>query len=615
MSAWPRRTEAPPSPPSPARGRAPSPGRGKAGKGKSNSPARAPYDVPVPFVWTPQVADDGRVFFVNDSAGVDNASTTWADPRAPLPEGWVERKWPDGTSYFLNLNAPLDDTASEFLPTDDPRPPHIAAWAAANNHPLPDGIKPLLSPERRVYFADAARRTTSWTDPRLPLPHGVTEKKNDDGLSYFLYEGTGKVLPGDPRESITSAGYAASQRARGAKARDKGKTKAKAKGNGKAGRGSDSEAGPGEAQAKTRRRGSGKAKSKTNRGQPGASAPSESRVKAPSAKPLVKGAFQSHFEVVEPITRGGFGSILKIRAKNIRGSDKSSTAELLRALSGRDLVVKVMALKNASILQRKAAKLEASIHSRLEHPNIVKCYRAYLASSHIALVLEYCDFDCLHALIASRSASGPDGRPQYLPQDHALLWFAQLASAVEYLHDVMGVLHLDLKPGNVFLALDMSNPSTLAVRLGDFGFATRYHDGVWLKPMDQFWGTPEYTAPELLASAKVQPSPAADVWAMGVVLYTMLALSTPFGERSKASAQLGSIVPKLQARMGTGTLAPLPVEYTDDVSELVHMCLRKRPSNRPSAARILTLPVLESSLKYVSVPHPPDTPDGQASKR
>jgi serine/threonine protein kinase len=137
------------------------------------------------------------------------------------------------------------------------------------------------------------------------------------------------------------------------------------------------------------------------------------------------------------------------------------------------------------------------------------------------------------------TATGP------LPDDAVLKLAAGLAEALRVIHHC-GLVHRDLKPGNVLLAAD-------GPRVIDFGIA-RALDGTALTSAESLLGTPSYMSPE---QAQSQPAgPASDVFSLGGVLYFAATGTSPFGIGHPPPCCTGSCTPSrtwTPCRRGCGT--------------------------------------------------------------
>jgi len=197
----------------------------------------------------------------------------------------------------------------------------------------------------------------------------------------------------------------------------------------------------------------------------------------------------------------------------------------------------------------------------LNHPVIVRSYGATVEGDRPHLVLEYLEGDHLARLIRRAGA---------LEMEQLLPLAMQLASAVHYLAGE-GVVHLDIKPRNTV----MGAPP----RLIDLSVARRTDEA---HRISGYVGTDLYMAPEQCEPERGLIGPAADVWGLGVTLYTAATGRRPFhrddgweaGDRSARFPQLVTDAP------------PMPRSLPGSVSTTIMACLRRDPAERPAAAEV-----------------------------
>jgi len=188
--------------------------------------------------------------------------------------------------------------------------------------------------------------------------------------------------------------------------------------------------------------------------------------------------------------------------------------EAVDARDGRRVAIKTLVAPGALTTGDRAAwaarmEREARAVARLSHPNIVTTFEVGRKDGQPYLVMEFLSGQTLR----QRLRSGP-----LLPAEAARL-LAQMAAGLDAIH-AAGVLHRDIKPTNFMLL------PTGAVKLMDFGLA-RQEDDALVTQADMMVGSPSYMAPEQINGDTL--GPAGDVWALGVILYEMLAGRAPFG--------------------------------------------------------------------------------------
>jgi len=151
---------------------------------------------------------------------------------------------------------------------------------------------------------------------------------------------------------------------------------------------------------------------------------------------------------------------------------------------------------------RKKFLKEARIVAALKHPNIVEIHSVIEEGKELLLVLEYIDGQSLDAILREHNK---------LTLEQTIEIIKQTAAALDYAH-AQGVIHQDLKPGNIMIAGEN-------IKVMDFGIARRVADDLTALTNQQAAGTPMYMAPEQI---KNDPKPQSDVYALGLCFYEML---------------------------------------------------------------------------------------------
>ncbi|MFO0877439.1 MAG: protein kinase [Gemmataceae bacterium] len=225
---------------------------------------------------------------------------------------------------------------------------------------------------------------------------------------------------------------------------------------------------------------------------------------------------------------------------------------------------------------RRRFLAEAQTASRLEHPHLVSVYEASEIGSVCYVATAYCPGPTLAEWLRKH----PDPIPCRVVAELIVI----LADAVAYMHS-RGVLHRDLKPGNVILQganLVVSQSLTLAdlgtPRICDFGLAKNLNDSLGDTGSFAIIGTPAYMAPEQAEGRTADISVATDIWALGVILYEVLTGQVPFGKGapSEVLRRIHQADPDPISRRCQGV--------SPDLETICRKCLQKDPKERYATA-------------------------------
>jgi serine/threonine-protein kinase len=159
---------------------------------------------------------------------------------------------------------------------------------------------------------------------------------------------------------------------------------------------------------------------------------------------------------------------------------------------------------------------EAAICSTLSHPHIVRFLGMAKTKGLEYIIMEYLSGGSLRQLLASKG--GP------LDEKTVLRIGIQIADALENAHRA-GLVHGDVKPGNILLTRDSQ------AKLADLGLACPAAWAARTTSRDEFWGTPAYLAPEIIAGAQEEPrppDPRTDLYSLGITLFELLAGQPPY---------------------------------------------------------------------------------------
>jgi serine/threonine protein kinase/WD40 repeat protein len=308
----------------------------------------------------------------------------------------------------------------------------------------------------------------------------------------------------------------------------------------------------------------------------------------PAGAPAPAGPAVPGYEIRGELGRGAMGVVYRARQ-----------ASLNRLVA----LKMVLAGPHAPPAERARLRAEAEAMARLQHPHIVQVYEVGESGGLPFLAMELADGGLADQLA---------GTPQ--PARPAAELMELVARAVHHAHQ-RGIVHRDLKPANVLLvrsdrpqAVELGRSPAEAGRyepkVTDFGLAKRLEGEAGQTQSGAILGTPNYMAPEQAAGKAREAGPAADVYALGAILYELLTGRPPFR---------GVTVPDTLEQVRSQDPVPpgrLQPKLPRDLQTICLKCLHKEPGKRYASAQALA----EDLRRFLNEEPVQARPVGQAER-
>jgi eukaryotic-like serine/threonine-protein kinase len=249
------------------------------------------------------------------------------------------------------------------------------------------------------------------------------------------------------------------------------------------------------------------------------------------------------YRLGEVLGRGGMGKVWRAHDELLH-----------RTVAVKELTAGLYVAEADRVVLHARTQKEARAAARITHPGVVTVHDVIEYDNRPWIVMQYVDGPSL--------ADAAKETGEVSPREAARIGLHVL-SALRAAHSA-GVLHRDVKPGNVLLARDGQ------VLLTDFGIAAIEGDST-ITRTGELVGSIDYLAPERVRGA--DPGPASDLWSLGATLYTAVEGRSPFRRTSPISTMQAVVAEEPPTPERAGALAPVIVAL-----------LRKEPSERPTAA-------------------------------
>ena len=198
---------------------------------------------------------------------------------------------------------------------------------------------------------------------------------------------------------------------------------------------------------------------------------------------------------------------------------------------------------------------EAQAAANLAHPNIVTVYDYGQDGNRAYIVMEFVEGRDLKSVIRAESP---------LPMDRAIDLMAQACAALGYAHRA-GLVHCDVKPQNLIVTPDGR------LKVTDFGIARAISQSM-PQNVETVWGTPHYFSPEQAAGEA--PTPASDVYSLGVVMYEMLSGQLPFDADNHTDLAMQHLQDQPPPLTALNPAVPIQIE------QIINRVMAKDPAAR-----------------------------------
>ena len=251
-----------------------------------------------------------------------------------------------------------------------------------------------------------------------------------------------------------------------------------------------------------------------------------------------------NYEIIKEIGKGSFSIVYLVKKYS----------------SNKEFALKKVNIVKLSSKERQNSLKEVHFLSEIKDPNVIGYEESFYDNNftHLYLVMEYAPYGDLGKILQKRKKLN-----EYFTEIELLNIYLQIASGLKAIH-AKQIIHRDLKSANIFITQD----NDLVLKIGDFNVSKKID---YLNLKNTQTGTPYYASPEIWENRPYDFK--SDIWSLGCLFYEIASFSTPFK---------GNNMKELYENIFKGNMAPLPKQYSYNITKIIKMCLRQDADLRPN---------------------------------
>ena len=263
---------------------------------------------------------------------------------------------------------------------------------------------------------------------------------------------------------------------------------------------------------------------------------------------MQKNSSIDNYEIIKEIGKGSFSNVYLVKKKD----------------NLKEFALKKVNFSSMSSKEKENALKEVNFLAEIKDSNVIGYEESFYDNNAniLYLVMEYAPFGDLNKIIADNNKL-----KIYYSEPELINIYLQIASGLKAIHE-KHIIHRDLKSANIFIM----QKNDLILKIGDFNVSKKID---YLNLKNTQTGTPYYASPEIWENKPYDFK--SDIWSLGCLFYEIASLSTPFK---------GLNMKELFECIEKGIFAPLPKQYSNNITKIIKMCLRHDANLRPNIKEI-----------------------------